>query len=184
MLTRNMTQTIEMSTGLHTLLQRVRPSLWHIILGVSVVAGMGSSGRVVARQAELPTPVTAAVTMMVATFVGWYVWGFFIHLADRVFFDGHVDYRGTLNAFGRAYVFQALFLFTFTQSLGWLWGWIAFYCTVAAWGIIGPRYLGMRTWQAIVAATLGMLVWLACLLVLTLTLTWDGVYVGVGAFLV
>jgi hypothetical protein len=162
----------------------VRPSLWQIVAGASVAAGIGSGCRIMTRQAELPAALVAALTMMLATFAGWYVWGFFTSLTDRILFGGHSDYRGTLSAFARAYVFQALFLCTFTNPMGWLWGWIALYSTVAAWGVVGPRRLGMRTWQAIVAATLGMLVWLVCLLVLTLTLTVDGQFIGVGAFLI
>ena len=95
-----------------------------------------------------------------------------------------MDYRSTLNAFGWAYVFQALFALTFTPTLGWLWGWVALYATVAAWGIVGPRRLGMRTWQAIVAAALGLLIWLACLLLITAVLASGGIFLGVGVFLV
>jgi hypothetical protein len=185
MLTKNTSKLLEVPSGftLEAMTQRVRPSLWQIVTLVSFCAGVGSGWQVLVSQAELPSPLVAAATMMLATFAGWYVWGFFTHLTDNVLFGGHSDYQGTLNTFGRAYVFQALFFFTFTRPLGWLWGWIALYVTIAAWGIIGPRHLGMRTWQAIVAATLGMLLWLACLLILTLTLVWDGTYVGVGAFL-
>jgi hypothetical protein len=186
MLTKSMSRLSEMPTGLtlERVIQRIRPSLWQVVALVSFFAGVGSGWRVLVCQAELPSPLTATVTMMLATFAGWYVWGFFTHLTDVVLFGGHSDYRGTLNAVGRAYAFQALFFFTFTRPLGWLWGWIALYAIAAAWGIIGPRHLGMRTWQAMVAVTLGMLLWLACLLILTLTLAWDGSYLGVGAFLV
>ena len=101
-------------------------------------------------------------------------------LTDVVLFGGHTDYRGTLHAFGRAYVFQALLFFSFANPLGGLWAWVALYLTVAAWGIVGPRRLGMRTWQAIAAASLGLLWWLACLLILTLTLDGGGSYIGWG----
>ncbi len=169
--------------GIKSAIQRVRPSPWQIVALVSLLAGLGSAGRAMVLQTRGPSPVTAAVTMLLATFVGWYVWGFFTYLADRVLFGGHADYEGTLRAFGRAYAFQGLFVFTFSASIGWLWGWVAFYVTLAAWGIVGPRHLGTRTWQAMVAGTLGMLLWLVCLSILTLTLSWNGMYVGVGAFL-
>ena len=78
---------------------------------------------------------------------------------------------------------QALPFFVFTHPLGTLWVWVAFHLTIMAWGIVGPRRLGMRTVQAVVAATLGTLVWLACLSVPMLTVTWDGLYVGIGASL-
>ena len=162
---------------------RIRPELWHMVALVSFFAGVGSGWQVLIFGAELLSPLAAAATMMLATFGGWYAWSFFTYLADNALFGGHSDYRGTLNAFGVAYLYQAICFFTFVRPLGWVWGWVAFYITVAAWGIIGPRRLGMRTWQAIVAATLGMLLWLACLLVLTLVLVVDGMYVGIGAFL-
>ena len=169
---------------LESLMQRVWRAPWQIVALVSLAAGIGSGWRASAHQAELLSPLSATVTMIVATFVGWHVWSFFTHLTDVVIFGGHSDYQGTLNAFGRAYCFQVLLFFTFTNPLGWLWGWIAFYATVAAWGIIGPRHLGMRTWQAVLAATLGMLLWQGCLLALTLMLVSNGTYLGVGAFLV
>jgi hypothetical protein len=182
MLTRKMSMSLEVPVG-EAVMQRVRPSLWQIVALVSFCAGIGSGWTVLARQAELSSPLVAAITMTLATFAGWYVWGFFTHLTDVVLFGGHSDYWGTLNAFGRAYVFQALFFLTFANPLGWLWGWVALYATVVAWGIVGPRHLGMRTWQAIVAVTLGMLLWLACQLILTLALAWSGPCLGVGAFL-
>ena len=169
---------------LESLMQRVWRAPWQIVALVSIAAGIGSGWRASAHQAELLSPLSAMVTMILATFAGWYVWSFFAHLTDVVIFGGHSDYQGTLNAFARAYCFQALFFFTFTTPLGWLWGWTAFLATVAAWGIIGPRHLGIRTWQAVLAATLGMLLWMGCLLILTLTLVWNGTYLGVGAFLV
>ena len=169
---------------IESLMQRVRPAPWQTVALVSFAAGVGSGWRALAQQAELLSPLTATATMVLVTFAGWYVWGYLTHLTDLVLFGGRSDYRGTLNAFARAYCFQALFFFTFTTPLGWLWGWTAFLATVAAWGIIGPRHLGIRTWQAVLAATLGMLLWIGCLLILTLTLVWNGTYLGVGAFLV
>ncbi len=176
-------QKVPSGFALDTAMQRVRPALWQVVAVVSLVAGIGNGWQVLAFRAELLSPLVAAIVMTLATFGGWYAWGFFTHLTDSVLFGGHSDYRGTLNAFGRAYVFQALFFFTFTRPLGWLWGWIALYVTIVAWGVIGPRRLGMRTWQAILAATLGMLLWLACLLILTLVLVFDGTYIGIGVFL-
>jgi hypothetical protein len=120
---------------------------------------------------------------MLVTFAGWYVWGYFIHVTDSVFFGGHSDYRGTRDAFARAYGLQALLFFTFTDARGWLWGWIGLYATIAAWAIVGPWQLGMRSWRAILTAALGLLMWLACLLFLELALDRTGVYVGLGAFL-
>ncbi len=183
MLTKDMTRFVQAPLSLNKVRQRVRPALWHMVALVSFFAGVGSGWQVLIFRAELLSPLVAAATMMLATFVGWYAWSFFIYLADNALFGGHSDYRGTLNAFGVAYLHQAICFFTFTRPLGWAWGWVAFYVTIAAWGVIGPRRLGMRTWQAIVAATLGMLLWLACLLALTLTLVVDGTYVGIGAFL-
>lgn len=185
MLTENMPSSLELSPRwtLDTVVQRVRPALWQVVALVSLCAAVGSGWTVLARQSELLSPLTAAATMMLVTFAGWYVWGFFTHLSSAVLFGERSDYRETLNAFGRVYVFQALAFFTFTNPLGWLWSWVALYVTVVAWGFVGPRRLGMRTWQAVVAVTLGMLMWLSCLLILTLTLVWDGSYVGVGAFL-
>jgi hypothetical protein len=187
MLTRNApTRLLEVPSGWFTLdrvRQRVQPALWQMVALVSFVAGVGSGWQVLVFRAELLSPLVAAATMMLAMFAGWYVWSFFIYLADNALFGGHSDYQGTLNAFGIAYLHQVLFFFAFTRPLGGLWGWIALYLTVAAWGVIGPRRLGMRTWQAILAATLGMLLWLACLLVATLALVFDGTYIGIGAFL-
>jgi hypothetical protein len=164
-------------------LGRLQPSLWQVVVAASTVAGVGSGWRVLMTKAAPASPLTVAVAMMLVTYAGWYAWAFFTHLTDAALFGGHGDYRSTLNAFGRAYAFQALFALTFTLPLGWLWGWVALYATVAAWGIVGPRRLGMRTWQAIVSATLGMLIWLACLLVMTLTLVSGGLFLGVGVFL-
>ncbi len=185
MLTKGAANGIEMPwrSASVSVLHRLRPSLWHVVLVVSYAAGVGSGWRVLLTQDEQVSPLAVAATMMLVTFAGWYVWGFFTHLIDVALFGGHADFRGTLNAFGRAYVLQALFVLTFTQPLGWLWGWIALYATVAAWGIIGPRHLGMRSWQAIVAASLGLLLWLACLLALSLALVSDGMRLGVGVFL-
>ena len=163
--------------------EHVRPAMWQIMVLVSFVAGVGSGWRILIQQAPLLSPLAASITMMLATFAGWYVWSFFTHLTDLVLFGGHSDYRSTLEAFGRAYIFQALFFLIFTNPLGWLWGWIALYVTVAAWGVVGPRHLGMRTWQAIVAASLGMLLWLACLMLVTMSLVVEGNYLGIGAFL-
>jgi hypothetical protein len=194
MITKGMPETLNVPRTVTdgTVTERWGSSIWQIVAIVSLAAGIGSGWRVLLLRSEflapVPTgdllsPLTATVTMVLATFAGWYVWGYFTHLFDSVLFGGHSAYRDTLNAFGRAYVFQFLFLFTFTRPLGWLWGWIAMYATVAAWGIIGPRQLGMRTWQAIVSATCGMLVWMACLLLLNITLMLDGGYLGIGAFL-
>ena len=168
---------------IRTVLHHVHVAPWQVVAVVSCGAGIGSGWTTLAREARVPSPFLAAITMMVAAFVGWYAWAFFTHLVDSALFGRHSDYQGTLEAFARAYVFQALSLFTFTHPLGWLWTWVASYFTVVAWGIVGPRRLGMRTYQAIVAATLGMLIWFVCQLAFTLTFTWDGLYVGIGAFL-
>lgn len=170
------------STG-EGLRRHIQPSLWQVMALVSLAAGVGNGWRILFWQVESPSPLTAATATMLATFAGWYVWGFFTHLTDVVLFGGHADYRETLHAFGRAYIFQMLLFLSFANPLGWLWGWIALYLTVAAWGIIGPRQLGMRTWQAVLAAALGLMWWLGCLLILTLTLTRSGLYAGWGAFL-
>jgi hypothetical protein len=175
---------VQPSLVLESLLQRVWRAPWQIVALVSVAAGIGSGWRASVHQAGLVSPLGAMVTMILATFAGWYIWSFFTHLTDVVIFRGHSDYQGTLNAFGRAYCFQVLFFFTFTNPLGIMWGWIAYYATIAVWGIIGPRHLGMRTWQAILAATLGMLLWMGCLLILTFAFVSNGTYPGVGAFLV
>jgi hypothetical protein len=181
------------ATAVVSAMQHVGTSMWPLIALVSLAAGIGSGWRVLflrsdlltpTTSAELLSPLTATATMVIATFAGWYVWGFFIHYCDKALFGGHSTYSGTLNAFARAYVFQVLFLLTFTRPLGWLWGWIALYATVAAWGIIGPRQLGMRTWQAVVSASAGMLMWMACLVLMNVTLMTDGVSFGIGAFLV
>jgi hypothetical protein len=161
---------------------RVQPSFWLLVALISFIASASRLWGLSSFQTDLPAPLTAGVTTMVVTFLGWFVWAFFTYLIDILLFGGHGNYGATLNAFGWAYVCQALLFFTFTTPLGWLWGWIALYCTVTTWGIVGPRYLGMRTWQAILAATLGLLMWLVCLLILSLTLSWDGLYIGVGAF--
>lgn len=185
MMTESMSRFTEMPkvATREALAQLVHPSLWQVIALISFAAGVGSGWRVLVQQADFLSPLVAAITMILATFAGWYTWGFFTYLTDSVLFGGHSDYQGTLNAFGRAYLFQVLFFFVFAKPLGWIWGWVALYLTVVAWGIIGPRKLGMRTWQAIVAVSIGMLLWLACLLILTLTLVWDGYYIGIGAFL-
>jgi hypothetical protein len=184
MLSRNTTRPVDLAclVNTDTMIQRAQPSFWLVVALVSFMASASRLWGLSSFQADLPSPLTAAVTTMLVTFLGWFVWGFFTYLIDTRLFGGHGNYSGTLNAFGRAYVCQTLFFFTFTTPLGWLWGWIALYCTVTTWGIVGPRYLGMRTWQAIVAVTLGMLMWLACLLIFSLTLSWDGLYIGVGAF--
>jgi hypothetical protein len=165
-------------------LRRFQVVPWEIVIAASFLAGIGNGWTALIRQSRIPSPFLAAVTMMLATFAGWYVWGFFTHLIDRTFFGDHADYQGVLDTFWRAYVFQALSLLTFIHPMGWLWTWIASYATIVAWGIVGPRRLGMKTWQALVSATLGMLMWLACLVALTLTLKVDGLYIGIGAFLV
>jgi hypothetical protein len=162
-------------------MRRVQPSFWLVMALVSFIAGASRLWGLSSFQSDIPSPLTVAITTMLVTFLGWFVWGFFTYLIDTLLFGGDSNYSGTVNAFGRAYVCQTLVFFTFITPLGWLWGWIALYCTVTAWGIVGPRHLGMRTWQAIVAVTLGMLMWLACLLILSLTLSWDGLYIGVGA---
>ena len=185
MLTKDTSKLIRLPVELPaaSVLHRLRPANWQLVALTSLCAGIGSGWQVLLSQTELLSPLTAAITMVLATFIGWYAWGFFTYLTDSVLFGGHADFQGTLAAFSRAYLFQALFLFTFTRPLGWLWGWIALYLTIGAWGVIGPRQLGMRSWQAVVVVTVGMLVWLACLLIGTLTLVLDGTYIGVGAFL-
>jgi hypothetical protein len=162
---------------------RTRLSPWLIVAVVSYCAAIGGANRVQSSQTALLPPLAAAITMVVTTFAGWLVWGFFTYTAGRVLFGHQVNYRAMLRAFGWAYAAHALFYLVCTHPMGWLWGWVALYVTIAGWGIIGPRQLGMRTWQAITTATLGMLFWLACLLVLTLTLTWNGAYFGVGVFM-
>jgi hypothetical protein len=162
---------------------RIWPAPWEMVAFASLVASVGGGWAVLARQAGTPSPFLVALTMMLATFGGWYVWAFFTHLVDTTLFGGHASYQELLDAFAHAYVFQSLSLFAFTFSLGWLWTWAAFYFTIVAWGVVGPRRLGMRTYQAIVSATLGMLMWLACLLVLILVMTRDGLYVDIGAIL-
>jgi hypothetical protein len=164
------------------LLRHLRPAMWQWVLVTSYAAGVGMGWRTLLMQDEGSSPLHAAASMALVTFAGWYVWGCFTHLVDKVLFRGPGDYRATLDAFGRAYLFQALFLLAFTRPLGWLWGWIALYATVAAWGIIGPRYRGMRTRQALLAATLGLFMWLACLWLLSLVLNADGIVLGVGIF--
>lgn len=185
MISKDITRTSEITVSqlFENLLQRLRPAQWEIMILVSFCVGLGHGWTIISRPTSLLSPLSAAFIMTLITFVGWYVWGLFTFMTDVFLFGGHSDYTGTLNAFARAYLFQALFMLTFTPPFGWLWGWIAFYTTIIAWGIIGPRQLGMRTWQAIVASTLGMLLWLACLLVLEWTLIWDGLYMGIGAFL-
>ena len=184
MMTKSMSNFLEMSqeSSRASIWQQLRPAWWQVVALVSFVAGIGNGWRALTSPTTQTPPLLAAVVMMLVTFAGWYVWGFFTHLTDVVLFGGHANYRETLDAFGRAYAFQGLLFFTFANSFGWLWGWVALYVTVTAWGIVGPRRLGMRTWQAVVAVSLGMLVWLACLLILTLTFVWDGAYIGVGVF--
>lgn len=184
MLSRHTTRPVDLTSlvDTETAMRRVQPSFWLVMVLVSFAASASRLWNLPAYQADFLSPLSAAITTMLATFLGWFAWGFFTYLADTFLFGGHADYSTTLNAFGRAYVCQALFFFSFATPLGWLWGWIALYCTVTTWGIVGPRHLGMRTWQAILAAALGMLMWLACLLILSLTLTWNGLYIGVGAF--
>jgi hypothetical protein len=165
------------------LLHRLRPAEWELVALASLCAGIGSGWRVLLLQADLHSPLTTALTTILAIFCGWYVWGFFLYLTDNVLFGSPIGYRETLRVFGRAYIFQALFVLTFTRPLGWVWGWIALYLTVAVWAIVGPRQHGTRTWQAVLAATVGMLVWLACLLALTLMLSREGVYIAIGIFL-
>jgi len=173
-----LTQTLDRSA-----LGRVQVSPWLVVAGISCVAGVGNGWALLARPTLSPSPFLGALTMMLATFGGWWAWSFFTHLIDGALFGGHGDYRETLAAFAPAYSLQALSFLAFTHPLGWVWTWIATYLTIVAWAIIGPRRLGMRTYQAVVAATLGLLVWLACLLAFTLAFQWDGMYVGIGAFL-
>lgn len=155
---------------------------WLIVMSVGFVAGIGNGWAVISREAAVPSPFLAALTMMLAAFVGWYAWAFFTHLVDKTLFGVSAGYRDTLDTFARAYAFQSLGFFSFVQ-VGTIWVWVGAYLTIVAWAIIAPRRLGMRTWQAVVAATLGMLVWLACLLAIVLVFQWDGAYVGIGAFL-
>jgi hypothetical protein len=195
MISKSTTKILEMprASAVVSAMQRVGPSMWPTVALVSLAAGIGSGWRVLFLRSEflapmtsteLLSPLTATATMVLATFAGWYAWGFFIHYCDKALFGGHSTYSGTLNAFARAYIFQVLFLLTFTRPLGWLWGWVALYATVAAWGIIGPRHLGMRTWQAVVSASAGMLMWMACLALMNVALMCDGACLGIGAFLV
>lgn len=180
------TSSMTRATGLGSLrlaLHRVQVLPWQIVVAVSLVAGIGSGWTVLARQAVVPSPFLAATTMMLVTFAGWYVWALGTHLANTALFGRHSSYQGTLDIFAKAYAFQALSFFTFTSPLGWIWTWIAAYLTVVAWAVLGPRHLGMRTWQAIVSVTLGLAVWLACLVGLTMVFTVDGLYMGIGAFL-
>jgi hypothetical protein len=157
---------------------------WKTVAVVSLAASIGNGWAAIVRQSRTPSPFMSALTMMLAVFAGWYAWAFFAHLVDKAFFGGHARYSDFLSAFSRAYAFQALSFFAFTHTLGFMWVSVAFFLTIVAWGIVGPRRLGMRTGQAVIAATLGMLVWLACLALLSLTVTWDGLCVGIGAFLV
>jgi hypothetical protein len=152
------------------------------VLSVSFVAGIGNGWATISREAAVPSPFLAALTMMLATFVGWYGWAFFTQLIENTLFGVSASYRDTLDTFATAYAFHSLGFFSFGQ-MGPLWVWAGAYLTIVAWGILAPRRLGMRAWQAVVAATLGMLVWLACLLAFTLVFQCDGLYVGVGAFL-
>jgi hypothetical protein len=169
--------------SIRALLSGLWAAPWQVILGVSFLAGMGSGWTVLLRPSSMLSPFLAAITMMLATYAGWYAWAFFTHLADMVFFGKHGSYQDTLDCFGQVYVLQVLSSLTFAGPLGWMWTWVASYLTVAAWGVAGPRRLGMKSWQAIVAATVGLLLWLACLAAVTLLVTKDGMYVGIGAFL-
>jgi hypothetical protein len=164
-------------------LGRAHLAPWQVMLIVSTLAGVGSGWTALVRQSNVPSPFLAALTMMLATFAGWYAWSWFTHLADVVLFGGHSDYQGVLDTFWQAYAFQGLSLLTFVEPIGWLWTWVGAYFTIVAWGVIAPRRFGMRSYQAIAAATAGMLVWLACLLVVVLVLKWQGMYLGIGAFL-
>jgi len=163
-------------------MQRLRPRLWELVILVSFCTGIGNGWAALTRQTDTRSPLMVGITTLGVTLAGWYVWGFLTYLNDRFFFGGHSDYQGTLNIFGQAYLFQFLLTFSFAPPLYWLWGWIGLYVTLVAWGLIGPRHLGMRTWQAIVSGTLGLLVWLACLFALQLALGWEGIYLFVGDF--
>jgi hypothetical protein len=163
-------------------MQRLRPPLWELVILLSFCAGIGNGWAVLNRQADPRSPLLTALTTLGVTWAGWYVWGFCTYLNDRLLFGGHSDYRGTLNVFGRAYLFQLLIALSFVPPLYWLWGWIGLYATLVAWGLIGPRHLGMRTWQAILSGTLGLLMWLASLLALQLALGWEGIYPFLGTF--
>lgn len=164
-------------------MQRLRPSLWELVLLISFCAGVGNGWAALKRQPEGSlSPIAVAITTTLLTLAGWYIWGLFTYLVDHGLFGGHSDYSGTLGVFGRAYLFQLLLAFAFLPPFGWLWWWIALYVTIMAWGIVGPRHLGMRTWQAIVSATLGMLLWLACLAGLQLALAWEAALPGLGVF--
>jgi hypothetical protein len=186
MLIKNTSKLQELPAGfsLEASAVRVRLASWQMVALASLFAGIGNGWKILGQPVGSLSPLWTAAAMMLVTFAGWYAWGFFTHLTASVFFGGHSDYRGTLDAFGPAYAFQALVLFSFTNPLNWLWSWIALYVTIAVWGVVGPRRLGMRTWQAIVAAALGMLPWLALQLILSVTLVWDGLYTGFGAFLI
>jgi len=160
-------------------MRRIHLSQWQIVGLASLSAAAGAA----LRSNLMPPLLTFGVTAL-TVFGGWYVWGLFTYLTETVLFGGQADYRRTLNAFGYAYAFQALSALVWVQPLNWLWGWVALYAIVIVWGIVGPRRTGARTWEAVVAASTGMLVWLACLWVLALNLTWNGMYTGVGVFLI
>jgi hypothetical protein len=151
---------------------------------ISVLAGVGSGLAALSAHTQTLSPLWAAGTMTLMAFAGCYLWALFTHLVDRVFFGSQTGYRQTLDVFWKAYAFQALTFLCFTRPLGWLWTWIAAYLTIVAWGFIASRRLGMRPSRAIVTATLGLLVWFACQTAWTLLVKWDGLYLGVGAFLV
>jgi hypothetical protein len=78
---------------------------------------------------------------------------------------------------------QALFFSAFTHPLNFLWIWVTSCLAIMGWGIAGPHRPGMRTVQTVVAATLGKLARVICLSVPMLTVTWDGLYMGIGASL-
>ncbi len=159
-------------------------SPWQAVIGMSTLAGIGSGWAALFRHSSIPSPLWAAFSMMLVTFAGWYAWSFFTFLTDHLVFRGHSDWYSIRHAFAQAYMLQGLSFLVFTHPLGTLWSGVAAYLTIFAWGIVGPRQLGMRTWQAIVSATIGMLMWLACLVVLLFALQQNGVYLGIGAFLV
>ena len=48
-------------------LGRLRPSLWHVVVAASYVAGVGSGWRVLMTKATPASPLTVAVVMMLVT---------------------------------------------------------------------------------------------------------------------
>jgi hypothetical protein len=185
MLKRDTSNLIEIpATSMAGLLERLKPATWQVMACVSLLAGIGSGWRILVQESELLSPLLVSTVTVLVIFAGWYAWSFFIYLTDSVLFGRRSSFHELLSAFAWAYVAQIFFFLVFTRPLGWLWGWVALYATITAWGIVGPTRLGTRTWQAVLSATIGMFVWLAGLLALTLMVSWQGVHFGFGVFLV